>query len=138
MRLPVPGHAIEVRLNAEDPANNFMPFPGVVGELLARTGRACASTTCSIRATPIPPFYDSLLGKLIVWAEDRDKALMRLNRALDELQIDGLPTTAPLFQGPARKRRRSASAVFIRAGWSRGLKTNASRPHQAKRRQPHE
>jgi acetyl-CoA carboxylase biotin carboxylase subunit len=62
----------------------------------------------------VPPFYDSLLGKLIVWAEDRDKALMRLKRALDELQIDGLPTTAPLFQALLESDDVRASTVHTR------------------------
>jgi len=92
------GHAIEVRLNAEDPANNFMPFPGVVGEMLAPDGPGVRFDHMLYPGYAVPPFYDSLLGKLIVWAEDRDKALMRLGRALDELKIEGLPTTAPLFQ----------------------------------------
>jgi len=92
------GHAIEVRLNAEDPSNNFMPFPGVVGELLTPDGPGVRFDHMLYPGYAIPPFYDSLLGKLIVWAEDRDKALMRLKRALGELKIDGLPTTAPLFE----------------------------------------
>lgn len=92
------GHAIEVRLNAEDPGNNFMPFPGVVGEILAPDGPGVRFDHMLYPGYAVPPFYDSLLGKLIVWAEDRDKALMRLRRALDELRIEGLPTTAPLFK----------------------------------------
>jgi acetyl-CoA carboxylase biotin carboxylase subunit len=92
------GHAIEVRLNAEDPANNFMPFPGQVGEMLTPDGPGVRFDHILYQGYAVPPFYDSLLGKLIVWAEDRDKALLRLKRALGELRIDGLPTTAPLFR----------------------------------------
>lgn len=92
------GHAIEVRLNAEDPANNFMPFPGVVGELLTPDGPGVRFDHMLYPGYAIPPFYDSLLGKLIVWADDREAALRRLKRALGELRIEGLPTTAPLFE----------------------------------------
>jgi acetyl-CoA carboxylase biotin carboxylase subunit len=108
------GHAIEVRLNAEDPANNFMPFPGVVGGLLAPDGPGVRFDHMLYPGYAVPPFYDSLLGKLIVWAEDRDKALMRLKRALDELQIDGLPTTAPLFQALLESDDVRASTVHTR------------------------
>ncbi|MEQ8480077.1 MAG: acetyl-CoA carboxylase biotin carboxylase subunit [Hoeflea sp.] len=108
------GHAIEVRLNAEDPANNFMPFPGVVGELLAPDGPGVRFDHMLYPGYAVPPFYDSLLGKLIVWAEDRDKALMRLKRALDELQIEGLPTTAPLFQALLESDDVRASKVHTR------------------------
>ncbi len=108
------GHAIEVRLNAEDPANNFMPFPGIVGELLAPDGPGVRFDHMLYPGYVVPPFYDSLLGKLIVWAEDRDKALMRLKRALGELQIEGLPTTAPLFQALLESDDVRAGAVHTR------------------------
>lgn len=91
------GHAIEVRLNAEDPTNDFMPFPGVVGDFVAPDGPGIRFDHMLYSGYAIPPFYDSLLGKLIVWAEDRDRAMQRLARALGELEISGLPTTAPLF-----------------------------------------
>ena len=91
------GHAIEVRINAEDPANRFMPFPGVVGELRIPGGPGVRFDHMLYQGYQIPPFYDSLLGKLIVWAETRPKAIDRLKRALGELRIGGLKTTAPLF-----------------------------------------
>ncbi|MER5173883.1 acetyl-CoA carboxylase biotin carboxylase subunit [Thioclava kandeliae] len=91
------GHAIEVRLNAEDPANNFMPFPGVVSGLRLPDGPGVRMDHMLYQGYAIPPFYDSLLGKLVVWAETREAALTRLDRALGELQIEGLPSTAPLF-----------------------------------------
>lgn len=108
------GHAIEVRLNAEDPANSFMPFPGIVGELLTPDGPGVRFDHMLYPGYAVPPFYDSLLGKLIVWAEDRDKALMRLSRALGELKIDGLPTTAPLFQALLESDDVRASKVHTR------------------------
>jgi acetyl-CoA carboxylase biotin carboxylase subunit len=92
------GHAIEVRINAEDPAKNFLPFPGTVTTLRVPGGPGVRFDTLLYPGYAIPPFYDSLLGKLIVWAEDRPRALARLKRALDELSIEGVKTTAPLFQ----------------------------------------
>ena len=95
--IAVRGHAIEVRINAEDPANGFMPFPGVVGELQIPGGPGVRFDHMLYQGYQIPPFYDSLLGKLIVWADTRPKAIERLKQALGELRIGGLKTTAPLF-----------------------------------------
>src|SRR6516162_6051149 len=90
------GHAIEVRINAEDPAKNFAPSPGVVGELRLPGGNGVRFDSLLYPGYAIPPFYDSLLGKLIVWDEDRASALARLTRALKELEIGGISTTRPL------------------------------------------
>lgn len=92
------GHAIEVRLNAEDPSNNFMPSPGVVKTLIAPEGEGIRFDHMLYPGYAVPPFYDSLLGKLIVWGETRKDAIDRLGQALDALTIGGLPTTAPLFR----------------------------------------
>jgi acetyl-CoA carboxylase biotin carboxylase subunit len=91
------GHAIEVRLNAEDPDNGFLPGPGTVSELRIPGGPGVRFDTMLYHGYAVPPFYDSLLGKLIVWGEDREHALARLRVALDELQIGGLKTTRGLF-----------------------------------------
>lgn len=91
------GHAIEVRINAEDPAMDFMPFPGVVSELIAPGGPGVRFDTMLYAGYAIPPFYDSLLGKLIVWDEDRNGAIIRLQRALNELKTEGVKTTKSLF-----------------------------------------
>jgi acetyl-CoA carboxylase biotin carboxylase subunit len=90
------GHAIEVRINAEDPARNFMPFPGVVSALRVPGGPGTRFDTMLYDGYQVPPFYDSLLGKLIVWDETRERAIDRLKRALGELEIGGLKTTKPL------------------------------------------
>jgi acetyl-CoA carboxylase, biotin carboxylase subunit len=108
------GHAIEVRLNAEDPANGFMPFPGIIAELVEPDGPGTRFDHMLYRGYAIPPFYDSLLGKLIVWGEDRDHALRRLERALGELVIDGLPTTAPLFQALLQNEDVRKNAIHTR------------------------
>ena len=112
--IPRRGHAIEVRINAEDPTNGFMPFPGVVSALAAPDGPGVRFDHMLYTGYAIPPFYDSLLGKLIVWGEDRDAALARLARALRELSVEGLPTTAPLFARLLADPEVRANAVHTR------------------------
>ena len=92
------GHAIEVRINAEDPARNFMPAPGTVTSLRVPGGPGTRFDTMLYQGYQVPPFYDSLLGKLIVWDETRVAAIARMRRALDELEVGGLATTKPLHQ----------------------------------------
>ncbi len=99
--LEIRGHSIEVRINAEDPANNFMPFPGVVDELNVPGGPGVRFDHFLYQGYQIPPYYDSLLGKLIVHADTREKAITRLNRAISELSAGSLKTTAPLFRALA-------------------------------------
>jgi acetyl-CoA carboxylase biotin carboxylase subunit len=95
------GHAIEVRLNAEDPANRFLPAPGTVGEMRLPGGPGVRFDSMLYSGYTIPPFYDSLLGKLIVWGEDRPHALQRMRSALAEIAIDGVKTTIPLLRALA-------------------------------------
>jgi acetyl-CoA carboxylase, biotin carboxylase subunit len=92
------GHSIEVRINAEDPARNFTPFPGTVAGFAVPGGPGTRFDTMLYDGYQVPPFYDSLLGKLIVWDETRGQAIDRLKRALSELDIGGLKTTKPLHQ----------------------------------------
>ncbi len=108
------GHAIEVRLNAEDPANRFMPFPGVVGELRLPGGPGVRVDSMLYPGYAIPPFYDSLLAKLVVWAENRDAAIARLSRALGEIEIAGVKTTKPLFVALAKNQAVRAGDVHTR------------------------
>ena len=90
------GHAIEVRINAEDPAKGFMPAPGTIETLALPGGAGVRFDTLLYQGYTVPPFYDSLLGKLIVWDENREAAMDRMQRALKELTIGGLKTTKPL------------------------------------------
>ncbi len=92
------GHAIEVRINAEDPANGFMPFPGTVEALHVPGGPGVRFDHMLYPGYQVPPFYDSLLGKLIVWSDTRDAAIERLKSALSEIEVGGLTTTAGLFR----------------------------------------
>ena len=108
------GHAIEVRINAEDPANDFMPFPGIVGGLRIPEGDGIRFDHMLYDGYAVPPFYDSLLGKLIVWAPDRAQAIARLMSALERLDIGGIPTTAPLFKALAGNDDVRANAIHTR------------------------
>jgi acetyl-CoA carboxylase biotin carboxylase subunit len=95
--LKVQGHAIEVRINAEK-LPNFAPCPGKVTQYHAPGGLGVRMDSALYDGYRIPPYYDSLIGKLIVHGRDRDEALARLSRALGELIVDGIDTTVPLFR----------------------------------------
>jgi acetyl-CoA carboxylase biotin carboxylase subunit len=109
------GHAIECRINAEDPARQFMPAPGTVAGLRVPGGPGVRFDTMLYPGYVVPPFYDSLLGKLVVWSETREAALARLRRALGELVIDGISTTAPLHAALARDA--DVAAGVLHTGW---------------------
>ncbi|MBM5816317.1 MAG: acetyl-CoA carboxylase biotin carboxylase subunit [Cyanobacteria bacterium K_Offshore_surface_m2_239] len=87
------GHAIECRINAEDPRQNFRPAPGKITGWLPPGGPGVRVDSHVYTGYEIPPFYDSLIGKLIVWAPTRELALRRLRRALSEWAVTGIPTT---------------------------------------------
>lgn len=89
----VSGHSIEVRINAEDPARNFLPNPGTVNALCVPGGDGVRFDSMLYQGYTVPPFYDSLLGKLIVHDKDRPSAIRRLERALAELNVEGIFTT---------------------------------------------
>ena len=91
------GHAIECRINAENP-ETFMPSPGTIQTYHPPGGLGVRMDSAVYSGYAIPPFYDSLIGKLIIHADDREACLMRLDRALDEFVVDGVQTTIPLFQ----------------------------------------
>ncbi|MBY4892566.1 acetyl-CoA carboxylase biotin carboxylase subunit [Rhodobacteraceae bacterium N5(2021)] len=94
--LQVQGHAIEVRINAEK-LPNFSPCPGTISQYHAPGGLGVRMDSALYDGYRIPPYYDSLIAKLIVHGRDRPEALARLNRALGELIVDGIDTTVPLF-----------------------------------------
>jgi acetyl-CoA carboxylase biotin carboxylase subunit len=94
--VPLRGHAIEFRINAEDPTRGFVPAPGTIARFQPPLGPGVRVDTHVFDGYTVPPFYDSLLAKIIVWAEDRPAAIARARRALSEFELEGLPTTKAL------------------------------------------
>ena len=120
------GHAIEVRINAEDPSRGFLPSPGRIESLRTPGGHGVRFDSMLYPGYTVPPFYDSLLGKLIVWDEDRERALARLLRSLVELEIEGVATTKALHQALARDA--DIKAARLHTGFlERWLENNAGR-----------
>jgi acetyl-CoA carboxylase biotin carboxylase subunit len=95
-RAPRRGHAIEVRINAEDPARGFLPAPGTVRRFVPPLGPGVRVDTAMRSGSEIPPYYDSLIAKVIVWDETRESVIARTTRALRELEVEGIPTTREL------------------------------------------
>jgi acetyl-CoA carboxylase biotin carboxylase subunit len=97
------GHSIECRINAENP-ETFRPSPGKIKQYHAPGGLGVRIDSAVYQGYVIPPYYDSLVGKLIVHGKNRPECLMRLRRALDEIVVDGIETTLPLFRALAREK----------------------------------
>ena len=95
------GHAIECRINAEDP-QTFAPSPGTVKNYVAPGGMHVRVDSGLYTGYKVPPYYDSMIGKLIVYGKTRERCIMRLRRALEEYVIDGMKTTIPLHQALVR------------------------------------
>jgi acetyl-CoA carboxylase biotin carboxylase subunit len=89
------GHAIECRINAEDPERDFAPDGGTIRTFIPAGGPGTRVDTYVYSGWAVPPFYDSLVAKLIVWAEDRPAAIDRMRRALSETTVEGVKTTIP-------------------------------------------
>ena len=105
------GHAIEFRINAEDPARGFLPSPGTVTVWGPPGGPWVRLDSHVYQGYAVPPFYDSLLGKLIVWGRDRDEALARGRWALDGFRVEGVATTIPFHRRVLDHPRFIAGAV---------------------------
>jgi acetyl-CoA carboxylase biotin carboxylase subunit len=106
------GHAIEFRINAEDPDNKFWPSPGTITALAMPGGPGVRVDTHIYTGYTVPPSYDSLIAKLIVWGSTRAEAIARGRRALDELVVEGIKTTAPFHQKVLREDDFIAGSVF--------------------------
>ncbi|RXK06542.1 acetyl-CoA carboxylase biotin carboxylase subunit [Halarcobacter bivalviorum] len=91
------GHSIEVRITAEDP-NSFLPCPGKVKQWFVPGGRNVRVDSHVYAGYVVPPYYDSMIGKLIVWGRDREKAINIMKRALNEFEVEGIKTTIPFHQ----------------------------------------
>jgi acetyl-CoA carboxylase biotin carboxylase subunit len=89
------GHAIECRINAEDPALDFRPAPGTLSAFVPPGGPGIRVDTHAFSGYTIPPHYDSLIAKVIAWGNDRPEAIARMRRALTEFILAGIPTTIP-------------------------------------------
>lgn len=96
--IKVNGCAIECRINAEDPYNNFMPCPGKIDEYIASGGIGIRVDSAVYSGYVIPPFYDSMISKLVSWGRNREEAIERMKRALDEFIISGVSTTIPFHR----------------------------------------
>jgi len=92
------GHAIEVRVNAEDPAQDFRPAPGTIAAYREPSGFGVRVDSAAAAGTTILPDYDSMIAKLVVWAPTRDEARARLRRAIDDFTVGGVPTTLPFLR----------------------------------------
>jgi acetyl-CoA carboxylase, biotin carboxylase subunit len=108
------GHAIECRINAEDPARDFKPSPGKITGLHVPEGEGIRFDTMLYDGCIVPPFYDSLLGKLVVKGETRADARAKMAIALDGLDIQGLPTTTCLHRALARDPELAAHRTHTR------------------------
>ncbi len=92
------GHAIECRINAEDPERGFMPKPGKLTDLILPSGPGVRVDSHVYQGYDLPPYYDSLMAKVITWGRDREEALARMKRALGEMEITGVPSTVAFHQ----------------------------------------
>jgi acetyl-CoA carboxylase biotin carboxylase subunit len=92
------GWALECRINAEDPGNDFMPCPGTITKYVPPGGPGIRVDSAAYQGWKIPHHYDSMLGKLITWGQDREEAVARMARALDEFIIEGVKTTIPFHK----------------------------------------
>jgi acetyl-CoA carboxylase biotin carboxylase subunit len=108
----IQGHAIECRITAEDPDRGFTPSSGKVEELVIPGGFGVRVDTHLYPGYVIPPYYDSLLGKLIVWGRDRNEAIAKMSRCLDEFTVEGLKTNIPFHE------KIMANAFFRRGEFS--------------------
>jgi acetyl-CoA/propionyl-CoA carboxylase, biotin carboxylase, biotin carboxyl carrier protein len=126
------GHAIEVRINAEDPGAGFVPTPGLIDTLHPPLGPWVRFDTGARSGYEVPRDYDSMIGKLIVWASDRDGALARMSRALDELELTGIPTTVPFHRLAMEHPQFAAgehSTVSVETEWDLSSLTPQAPPH---------
>ena len=94
--IQIRGHAIECRINAENPADGFRPSPGKIEKWVSPTGVGVRVDTHVQSGYVVPPHYDSLIAKLLVWGRDRDEAMRRGKRALEMFRVEGIRTSIPL------------------------------------------
>jgi acetyl-CoA carboxylase, biotin carboxylase subunit len=108
------GHSIECRINAEDPADNFRPSPGTVTGYRCPGGPGVRVDSQLFQGYTVPPYYDSLIGKLITWGATRDEAVHRMQRALGEMRIEGVTTTIPFHRRLLRDPAFTGASMYTR------------------------
>ena len=113
----ISGHAFEFRINAEDVTNGFAPSPGTVTRFDVPTGPGIRVDTGVRTGGQIPPYYDSLMGKLIVWGPDRDTALRRARQALAEFEIDGVRTVLPFHRDMVEAPEITGESLDVYTDW---------------------
>ncbi|MGO3510301.1 MAG: acetyl/propionyl/methylcrotonyl-CoA carboxylase subunit alpha [Glutamicibacter arilaitensis] len=111
------GHAFEFRINAEDPARGFLPAPGTIERFEAPTGAGVRVDTGVRSGSIIPPFYDSMIAKLIVRGADRDQALRRARLALEEINIAGVPTVLPFHRSIINHEAFTGQSLGVYTTW---------------------
>jgi acetyl-CoA carboxylase biotin carboxylase subunit len=121
------GHAIECRIYAEDPDNNFLPSPGRIQHMRAPGGPGIRDDSGATAGLDVPIFYDPMISKLIAWAEDRPSAIARMQRALGEYVVSGIRTTVPFFTWLLRQPE-FRSGTFHTTYLDELLKGRAGRP----------
>ncbi|MFM7321938.1 MAG: acetyl-CoA carboxylase biotin carboxylase subunit [Armatimonadota bacterium] len=110
------GHAIECRVTAQDPARGFAPAAGRITDVELPGGLGVRVDTQIYSNYTVPPYYDSNLAKVIVWAPDREQAIRRMQRSLDEMRVEGIPTNIPFLQtilSDSRYQRNEISTAFL-------------------------
>jgi acetyl-CoA carboxylase, biotin carboxylase subunit len=108
------GHSIECRINAEDPDEGFRPSPGKITEFRSPGGPGVRVDSHVYQGYTVPPYYDSLIAKLITWGNDRDEALARMLRALGEMQVEGIKTTIPFHLKLLQDKRFREGRMYTR------------------------
>lgn len=124
------GWAMECRINAEDPAMGFIPKPGLISAYQAPAGPGVRVDGAAFAGWRIPPFYDSMIAKVIVWAPDRERAVARMQRALSEFVVGGVPTTIP-FHLAALEHEKFRSGRFDTRFAERDIDPERVRAHAA-------
>jgi len=114
---PLRGHSIEFRVNAEDPGRNFLPAPGTITRWREPAGPGVRVDAGYTAGMTVPQAFDSLLAKLIVTAANRDQALERSRRALDEFEVGGMPTVLPFHRAVVRDEAFTAAPFSVHTRW---------------------